>query len=261
MIDKMSTAEPTDLTISSTQLESVLATMELRALKATFPDERARIFNLAGDLCFDGHLRERALSYFGRSIDVYLAAEQPEAAVAVCRKIVRLTPEVVRARCTLAWISLGRGLIEEAKQRIADYAAAASSAGQEVQAAKHLRLMADVSENVEVLETLAEALMALGDGAGADKAFGAAHGHTQPTHELPEEPAQRWTTVLRLLSGDRPAPVEVTPDTAVAHLEVQPAIEMVAAPELHEEPELRVVNAGPVSAGSLHPRHHRRARR
>jgi hypothetical protein len=271
----MSTAEHLDLSQPTgvPQLESVLATMELRALKTAFPDERARIFNLAGDLCFDSGLRERALSYFGRSIDVYLAAEQPEAAVGVCRKIVRLTPEVVRARCTLAWISLGRGLIEEAKQRIADYAAAASEAGQEETASLHLRLMTDVSANVDVLEALAEALMTLGDGAGANRAFGAALGHGQTCAELPEEPAQRWTTVLKLLSGDRPAPFEIQllPD-------LEPALELVREPVLvadeimASEPHLEVqlpieaVVSGdmppePFSMRSLNPRRHSRSRR
>ena len=259
----MSTAEQLDFTQPTAvpQLESVLATMELRALKAPFSDERARIFNLAGDLCFDAGLRERALSYFGRSIDVYLASEQPEAAVGVCRKIVRLTPEVVRARCTLAWISLGRGLIEEAKQRISDYAAAAVDAGQRETATHHLRMMTDVSANVDVLETLAEALMQLGDDAGADRAFGAAWGHSMASNSaLPEEPTQRWTTVLRLLSGDRPSPMEMQQTDLpvelvdVVPIETQPSIEAAVEPIVVLPPE-------PESMRALNPRRHSRSRR
>lgn len=257
----MSTAEQLDLPTPTAvpQLESVLATMELRALKSSFADERARIFNLAGDLCFDAGLRERALSYFGRSIDVYLAAEQPEAAVGVCRKIVRLTPEVVRARCTLAWISLGRGLIQEARQRIQDYATAAVDANQREAATHHLRLMTDVAANVEVLETLAEALMQLGDDAGADHAFGVAWGHAMAGSSLPEEPTQRWTTVLRLLSGDRPAPMEMQSEAAldlvdVIPLPTQPPIEAAVSLALTLPPE-------PASMRSLNPRRHSRSRR
>jgi tetratricopeptide (TPR) repeat protein len=193
-------------------LENVLANMELRALNVQFPDERARIFNLAGDLCFDSGSRERALSYYGRAIDVHLAAEQADAAVGVCRKIVRLTPEVVRARCTLAWISLGRGLMREAKERIADYASAASAAGQEETATRHLRLMTDVSDHQEVLESLADALMQLGDDVGADRAFGAAFGHPAAGSAiLPQEPQQRWATVLKLIRGEA-----IVPATAAA---------------------------------------------
>jgi hypothetical protein len=189
-------------------LERVLANMELRALKVAYPDERARIFNLAGDLCFDAGIRERSLIYYGRAIDVYLDSDLVDAAVAVCCKIVRLTPEVVRARCTLAWLALGRGLFEEAKQRIADYATAASTAGQERFAAKHLRLMTDMSENQEILESLAEALLGLGDERGADRAFGAALGHPSPTPDIPQDSEQRWALVVSMLRGDGPAPVE-----------------------------------------------------
>jgi len=201
---------------AQTNLESILANMELRALQVEHADERGRIYNLAGDLCFDSGCRERALPYYGRAIDVFLAAGQVEGAVGVCRKIVRLTPEVVRARCTLAWMALGRGLIEEARQRIADYASAAASAGQEATAAKHLRQMADVSSNVEVLESLADALMHLGDDAGADRAFGAAMGRSEPGAQLPNEPAQRWATVLKLLNGEDLTPVQPAPPPVAA---------------------------------------------
>jgi hypothetical protein len=187
-------------------LEQLLANMELRVLRATYPDERARIFNLAGDICFDRGSRERALSYFGRAIDVHLGAEQIDAAVGVCRKIVRLTPEVVRARCTLAWMALGRGLIEEARQRIGEYARAAASAGQEETASRHLRLMTDVAANQEVLQCLAEALLEIGDDVGANRAFGAAMSHANGKAPSRMDPDLRWSTVLRVLSANNNGP-------------------------------------------------------
>jgi len=193
-------------------LEDVLANMELRALRVSYPDERARIFNLAGDLCFDAGSRERSLSYYGRAIDVYIAAQQLEAAVNMCRKIVRLTPEVVRARCTLAWMALGRGLIQEARLRIAEYADAASAAGKEGAAAHHLRLMTEVAENQEVLESLAEALLQVGDDAGANRAYGAALGRVSNRRlHLPESPEERWTVVLELLGGYDRSLIEYPP--------------------------------------------------
>ena len=63
MTEPSSAPEP-----SVPDLERILANMELRALKGDFPDERARIFNLAGDLCFDAGKRERSLSYYGRPL-------------------------------------------------------------------------------------------------------------------------------------------------------------------------------------------------
>ena len=256
--------------VGGPNLEDILANMELRALRVEYPDERARIFNLAGDLCFDAGLRERALSYYGRGIDVFLAAAQVDAAVAVCRKIVRLTPEVVRARCTLAWMALGRGLIREARQRIADYAAAASSAGQEQKAARHLRLMTDVSANVELLESLADGLKQLGDTDGAAHAFDAAMSPREFTHELPAEPSQRWSTVLRLLSSDepalemprvqKPAPPE---EVETAEIEIEPTIAVAVgggAPISMPMP-MQTVPPDPASMRTLQPRTHRRAKR
>ena len=105
--------------ISQSSLNAMLRSMESRAKAAEYPDQKARILNLAGDLCFDAGEREQALGFYGRSIDLHIAHKQYNAAVAICQKIVRLTPEVVRARCTLAWMAVARGLIEEAQEYIA----------------------------------------------------------------------------------------------------------------------------------------------
>jgi hypothetical protein len=193
---------------STDSLEPVLANMELRALKVSFPDERARIFNLAGDLCFDAGSRERALTYYGRAIDVHIGANEIDSAVSVCRKIVRLTPEVVRARCTLAWVALGQGVILEAKQRIADYAHAASSAGQEKAASQQLRLMTEIAANEDVLQSLAEALLEIGDDVGADRAFGAA-AHRFAAQNSATDPQARLNAVIRVLVGNDATVVQV----------------------------------------------------
>lgn len=176
-------------------LASVLPAMEARAAQSAQPDERARILNLAGDLCFDGGQRERALQYYDRSIDTYLSAGLYAAAVAVCQKVVRLTPEVIRARCTLAWMAIARGMLDEARERIRDYAEAATRMSDARLAWGHLRMMAEVCESQEVLETVAEALLRLGDVRGADRVYGAAYG-SPLDRKLPEEPTQRWSVVM-----------------------------------------------------------------
>lgn len=232
----MSTLMPAHTSSGVLNLEDILANMELRSLRIEYSDERARIFNLAGDLCFDAALRERALSYYGRSIDVFIGSNQFDAAVGVCRKIVRLTPEVVRARCTLAWMALGRGLITEARQRIADYVTAASSAGQAQTAARQLRLMAGVSGNEDLLESLADALKELGDEDGADRASSAVSA-PRASAEPAEKAEQRWTTVLKLLNGDS---LEVDRGSKIVDRGTEPVI-------MPKRP--------------LQPRLHRRARR
>lgn len=183
-------------------LDAVLPAMERRAENLVLPDERARILNLAGDLCFDAGQRERALRYYDRSIDTYLSAGLYAAAVAVCQKVVRLTPEVIRARCTLAWMAIARGMLDEARDRIRDYADAATRMSDARLAWGHLRMMAEVCESHEVLETVAEALMTLGDVKGADRVYGAAYGR-QLDRKLPEEPTQRWSVVMERIMTPR----------------------------------------------------------
>lgn len=184
-------------------LDNVLPSMERRAERSLLLDERARILNLAGDLCFDARQRERALLYYDRSIDTYLSAGLYASAVAVCQKVVRLTPEVIRARCTLAWMAIARGMLDEARDRIRDYAEAAGRLTDSRLAWGHLRMMAEVCESHEVLETVAEALMQLGDERGADRVYGAAYGGELGGRKLPEDPSKRWTVVLERIMTPR----------------------------------------------------------
>src|SRR5437764_2623707 len=118
-INPEQTAElPEKQTISPASLNAMLRSMEARARQTEYPDQRARILNLAGDLCFDAAQRERALDYYGRAIDIHIAHQEYSAAVAIAQKIIRLTPEVVRARCTLAWMAIARGMVHEAQNRV-----------------------------------------------------------------------------------------------------------------------------------------------
>jgi hypothetical protein len=186
--------------ISQSSLNAMLRSMESRANAADYPDQKARILNLAGDLCFDAGERERALSFYGRAIDMHVAHDQFSAAVAICQKIVRLTPEVVRARCTLAWMAIARGMIEEAQSRIAEYKAAAEAKGQTRVARAHLLMMAEVIENRDLLITIAESLIELGDAENADRVYGAAFGCTFE-HRMAGDADERWRTVLKRLTN------------------------------------------------------------
>jgi tetratricopeptide (TPR) repeat protein len=186
--------------ISQSSLNAMLRSMESRANAADYPDQKARILNLAGDLCFDAGERERALGFYGRAIDMHVAHEQFSAAVAICQKIVRLTPEVVRARCTLAWMAIARGMIEEAQSRIAEYKEAAEAKGQTRVARAHLLMMAEVIENRDLLITIAESLIELGDAENADRVYGAAFGCSFE-HRMAGDADERWRTVLKRLTN------------------------------------------------------------
>jgi tetratricopeptide (TPR) repeat protein len=181
---------------SAMDLDTILPRMERRADNSLFPTERARILNLAGDLCFDAGQRERALIYYDQAIDIYLALGMYASVAAVCQKLVRLSPSVVRARCTLAWMAIARGQAREARERIADYANAAAPQSDHRLARGHLRMMAEVADSPEVLEAVAEALDMLGDERGAERAHAAATGSGLEGRKLPEEPDRRWEVVL-----------------------------------------------------------------
>ncbi|HSJ24150.1 MAG TPA: hypothetical protein VK929_05725 [Longimicrobiales bacterium] len=191
-------------TFSPLDLNDVLPRMERRAENSLFPTERARILNLAGDLCFDAGERERALSYYDQAIDIYLALGMYASVAAVCKKLVRLSPNVVRARCTLAWVAIARGQGREARERITDYATAAVPQDDHRLARGHLRMMAEVADSPEVLEAVGEALYMLGDARGAQRAYSAAKGGELASRKLPDEPERRWEVVLdRMMSRRR----------------------------------------------------------
>jgi predicted Zn-dependent protease len=184
-------------------LEHVLPRMERRAENSLFPTERARILNLAGDLCFDAGERGRALIYYDHAIDIYLALGMYASVAAVCRKLVRLSPDVVRARCTLAWVAIARGQSREARELIADYASAAVPSQNQRLARGHLRMMAEVADSPEVLRAVAEALSMLGDSRGARIASRAASGADLEARKLPTEPERRWEVVLERMMSRR----------------------------------------------------------
>jgi tetratricopeptide (TPR) repeat protein len=191
-------------TFSAMDLDAVLPRMERRADNSLFPTERARILNLAGDLCFDAGQRDRALIYYDQAIDIYLALGMYASVAAVCQKLVRLSPSVVRARCTLAWMAIARGQAREARERIADYASAAAPQADHRLARGHLRMMAEVADTPDVLEAVAEALQMLGDPRGAERAHAAATGADLDARKLPAEPERRWEVVLdRMMSPRR----------------------------------------------------------
>jgi tetratricopeptide (TPR) repeat protein len=183
-------------TFTGMDLDAVLPRMERRADNSLFPTERARILNLAGDLCFDAGQRERALVYYDQAIDIYLALGMYASVAAVCQKLVRLSPSVVRARCTLAWMAIARGQAREARERIADYANAAAPLTDHRLARGHLRMMAEVADSPDVLQAVADGLLLLGDERGAERASAAASGSELAARKLPAEPERRWEMVI-----------------------------------------------------------------
>jgi tetratricopeptide (TPR) repeat protein len=182
-------------------LEDALQELSRRMQWNLAPEQRARLMNLAGDLCIEAGQRERALLYFDACIDLYLMARRFAAASAVCEKLVRLNPEVVRARCTLAWLALARGLDDEAYRNVEEYGDAAVRLERPGIALQQLRAMAEETDSELVLEAIAHALLKLGDPVTADRVFGMTHPMSSRSRRLYNSPQERDDAIVARLSA------------------------------------------------------------
>ncbi len=115
-------------------------------------------YNRAGDLALKEGDPERAMGYYGRAIDAFLADEQPEAARGVANKIIRVRPHAVRALCTLTWLDLAAKHNATALLHLRDYVEAAKEAKQFSLAASQIHEMARIVPDPEVLSAVADAL-------------------------------------------------------------------------------------------------------
>jgi hypothetical protein len=190
-------------------LEASLQELSSRMRWNLSPEQRGRLMNMAGDLCMEAADHARALLYFDACIDQYVSAGRFAAGAAICEKLVRLNPEVVRARCTLAWLAIARGLDDEAQMRIEEYGEAALRQERPTIALAQLRAMAEEVDSEAVLETIAHALLKLGDARSADRVFGLTHASSARSGRLYGNPAERERAIIRRLttawSADFPA--------------------------------------------------------
>lgn len=131
--------------------------------------EAARLLNRAGDLYLVKGERQNALKRYGDAIDAYLQSGEYDNAMAVCRKIIRVVPEVIRTRRTLAWLCLGKGFLEIAREHIDAYTSASIEAELEPLAVQHLLLMAQYVEREDFRQFLAGKLIDLGDKDAAER--------------------------------------------------------------------------------------------
>lgn len=159
--------------VRDTELTRHLEYLEDKAARASYGMD-AYIFNEAGDLCVAVDREFEARRYFGRAIDGFLDSGRFDVAHAIARKILRLYPEVVRARCTLAWISIGKGIRPVMAKSLRDYASAARELGMERPLVRELGWMADIVSDKDMLLEMGEWLLDSGASAEADRVFGRA---------------------------------------------------------------------------------------
>lgn len=148
--------------------EGDLARLEEELRKVGQGRDSARLANRAGDLYLVKGERERALQRYGTAIDNYLHAGEYDNAMAVCRKIIRVVPEVIRTRRTLAWLCLGKGFLEIAREHIDAYVQASREAELHSLAVQQLLLMAQFVDREDFRLFLVEKLEELGEHAAAE---------------------------------------------------------------------------------------------
>lgn len=156
-----------DLSEPEPGFEKRLQSLEQQA-EIALPGFDAQFFHRAGDLCADAR-EDRAVSYYGRAIDAYLRAGRYNAAGAVCRKLLGISPGAVRARCTLAWLSIGKGRLSDAQRDVDEYVRAAVAAGDADLAREQLRMMAEAIHDRSLRSLLADHLQQLDDSETAER--------------------------------------------------------------------------------------------
>jgi tetratricopeptide (TPR) repeat protein len=152
-------------------LEASLRELTKRMREDVTPEQRARLMNQAGDMCDEAGQRERALLWFDASIDLYLSLGRFAASASICEKLVRLNPQIIRARCTLAWLAIARGLDDQARRLVEEYGVASLRLERPTVAQRQLRAMAEETDSEMVLEAIGQALLKLGDAVSADRVF------------------------------------------------------------------------------------------
>jgi hypothetical protein len=180
-------------------LERDLQALEAQAKRAS-PGYETQFLNRAANLCVEAGQPARALGYFGRAIDAYLESGRFSAAEVLCKRVLTIAPDAVRARCTLAWLSIGKGYRSGLGpvREIGEYVRAAKQAGKEGLAVKQLVMMAEAAPSPELRELLAEHLMELGEDAEADRLFGDVFAQRNGLRPPPvEDEGKLWANLLR----------------------------------------------------------------
>lgn len=172
---------------------------------------QARLYNTAADLCLRAGDHGKAKAYSGRAIDAYLEAGLFGAAAAMCRKLIRLEPDVIRARATLAVLYLGKKLVEDSAfevELVDDYIRAARHEGDETLLTHRLRVMAHATANQELRVLIAQRLLELGDGEAGRRILHTIYREINGLVDPPQlDPAEQWE---RLLKAALMTPQELT---------------------------------------------------
>jgi hypothetical protein len=180
------------------RLEAVLSAV-IEALPAAAGRERAHLLKRAGDACVSMGEPRRALSWYGRAVDQWLELGDASQAALLCRLIIFVQPEAVRARCTLTWIALGAERHSEVAPLLKDYVEAARHGGQTEVAAQQLGWMFEAAHTEPTRARIVVGMLRLGETERAEALAAELAGMAPGSGAADRE--ELWTRVLRAAVG------------------------------------------------------------
>ena len=166
---------------------------------AVAPAKRGARWVEIARLCLRHAQTHRALGYYGRAIDDFLLTGLYEEGAQLCHEVIRAFPSVVRARCTLAFLSMRGGYSSAFVRDLSDYLRAARQAGETQLALTRLRMMAGVTSDGAVRRFLDRQILALGESIGQEQLGATMYSREgRPLLPIPGDQEERWAFVLRL---------------------------------------------------------------
>jgi tetratricopeptide (TPR) repeat protein len=161
------------------------------------PLVRARAFEAAGDESVYESAIEEAKVNYGWAIDTFLEGRAFEEAIRICRKLIRLSPDVVRTRYSLLFLLIGLGRYEEARAALEDYVRVVHTSGTRSFAIPRLQ----VTEDDETLARIEAILTDLGS-----EQLGFPHplvrDHLTAEATAGADRTERWETLLPIALRD-----------------------------------------------------------
>ena len=133
-----------------------------RALDATPPDSPpdTALFNRVGDLQVKMGDLSGAIDNYLTAADLYLEAELPNAAIAICRKILRNAPTRAEVFLKMGQIRAGQGFLTDARQNFLTYAERKQRAGDLEEAFRALVEFVELApDDAEIRRALADRLL------------------------------------------------------------------------------------------------------
>ena len=163
------------------------------------PSERAGRFEAAGDASVYEDRIEEAKVHYGTAIDAYLDIEAFEEAIRICRKLIRLAPDVVRTRFTLLFLLVGVGCAEEARAALNEYVELVKKTNTQQFAIPRLQLLAHATRDAEIIDRIEEALATF---EGSSTALPTSGASLVREARRDWELSERWQTLLPIALKD-----------------------------------------------------------